>query len=172
MALAEGEVPVGAVLVAEGEVIARAHNLPISLHDPTAHAEILALREAALRKQNYRLPNSMLYVTVEPCPMCAGSMIHARVGRLIFGTADPKSGACGSVYDLLAGPGKHSGVTVVSGVLEGEQDVPALAAAVREQALCIRELIGRKLPRVDLRARAGAPGAARGRDSLPRGSGC
>ena len=73
MALAEGEVPVGAVLVAEGEVIARAHNLPISLHDPTAHAEILALREAALRKQNYRLPNSMLYVTVEPCPMCAGA---------------------------------------------------------------------------------------------------
>jgi len=120
MALAEGEVPVGAVLVAEGEVIARAHNLPISLHDPTAHAEILALREAALRKQNYRLPNSMLYVTVEPCPMCAGAMILARVGRLIFGTADPKSGACGSVYAVVPRPGKHPGVTVVSGVLEDE----------------------------------------------------
>ncbi len=120
MALAEGEVPVGAVLVAEGEVIARAHNLPILLSDPTAHAEILALREAALRKQNYRLPNSMLYVTVEPCPMCAGAMILARVGRLIFGTADPKSGACGSVYAVLPRPGKHPGVTVVSGVLEDE----------------------------------------------------
>jgi len=119
-ALADGEVPVGAVLVAEGEVIASAHNLPISLSDPTAHAEILALREAALRKQNYRLPNSMLYVTVEPCPMCAGAMIQARVGRLIFGTADPKAGACGSVYAVLPGPGKQSGVTVVSGVLEGE----------------------------------------------------
>lgn len=119
-ALGEGEVPVGAVLAAGGEVIARAHNMPISLHDPTAHAEILALREAALRKRNYRLPNSVLYVTVEPCLMCAGALIHARVARLVFGTVDPKAGACGSAYAVLPRPGKHPGVAVVSGVLERE----------------------------------------------------
>ena len=119
-ALGEGEVPVGAVLVAEGEVIARAHNMPISLHDPTAHAEILALREAALRKRNYRLPKSALYVTVEPCLMCAGALLQARVGRVVFGTVDPKAGACGSVYEVLAGPGKRPPVAVVSGVLERE----------------------------------------------------
>ncbi len=119
-ALGEGEVPVGAVLVAEDEVIARAHNMPISLHDPTAHAEILVLREAALRKHNYRLPNAVLYVTVEPCIMCAGAMLQARVARLIYGAADPKDGACGSAYAVLPKPGKHPGVTVVSGVLERE----------------------------------------------------
>jgi tRNA(adenine34) deaminase len=118
--LQEGEVPVGAVLVADGEVVARAHNMPISLHDPTAHAEILALREAALRKRNYRLPNAALYVTVEPCVMCAGALLQARVGRLVFGTGDPKAGACGSVYTVLPGPGKRPSVAVVSGVLERE----------------------------------------------------
>jgi tRNA(adenine34) deaminase len=118
--LREGEVPVGAVLVAEGEVVARAHNMPISLHDPTAHAEILALREAARRRRNYRLPKSDLYVTVEPCLMCAGALLHARVGRVVFGTVDPKSGACGSVYRVLSGCGKNPPVAVVSGVLEGE----------------------------------------------------
>lgn len=119
-ALGEGEVPVGAVLVAEGEVVARAHNMPILLHDPTAHAEILALREAALRKRNYRLPKSALYVTVEPCLMCAGALLQARVGRVVFGTVDPKAGACGSVYEVLPGPGKRPSVAVVSGVLEQE----------------------------------------------------
>jgi tRNA(adenine34) deaminase len=118
--LREGEVPVGAVLVAEGEVVARAHNMPISLHDPTAHAEILALREAALRKRNYRLPKSALYVTVEPCLMCAGALLQARVGRVVFGTVDPKAGACGSVYEALPGPGKRPSFFVVSGVLERE----------------------------------------------------
>jgi tRNA(adenine34) deaminase len=118
--LREGEVPVGAVLVAEGEVVARAHNMPISLHDPTAHAEILALRAAALQKRNYRLPKSALYVTVEPCLMCAGALLQARVGRVVFGAADAKAGACGSVYAVLPGPGKHPSVAVVSGVLERE----------------------------------------------------
>ena len=120
LALGEGEVPVGAVLVFEGEVIARAHNMPVALQDPTAHAEILALREAALRKRNYRLPNSLLYVTVEPCLMCAGALLQARVARLIFGVFDPKAGACGSVYDVLAAAGRKSMISVGSGVLEKE----------------------------------------------------
>jgi tRNA(adenine34) deaminase len=112
--LREGEVPIGAALVVEGEVMARAHNMPISLNDPTAHAEILVLREAALKKRNYRLPNSVLYVTVEPCLMCAGALLQARVGRLVFGAVDPKAGACGSVYAVLPG------ITVAAGVLERE----------------------------------------------------
>jgi len=120
LALREGEVPVGAVLVSEGEVIARAHNMPIILQDPTAHAEILVLREAALRKGNYRLPNSLLYVTVEPCLMCAGALLQARIARVIFGTFDPKAGACGSVYDVLAATGRKSMISVGSGVLEKE----------------------------------------------------
>jgi len=120
LALVEGEVPVGAVLVSEGEVIARAHNMPILLQDPTAHAEILVLREAALRKRNYRLPNSLLYVTVEPCLMCAGALLQARIARVIFGAFDPRAGACGSVYDVLSKIGKASMITVASGVLEKE----------------------------------------------------
>jgi len=102
---AEGEVPVGALLVRAGEVIGEGWNHPIGSHDPTAHAEISALRDAAARVGNYRLPGSTLYVTLEPCPMCAGAIIHARVGRLVFGAADPKSGAAGSVFDLL--PSDH-----------------------------------------------------------------
>ena len=119
-ALKEGEVPVGAVLVFEEEVLARAHNMPISLNDPTAHAEIMVLREAALRKGNYRLPNTALYVTVEPCLMCAGALIQARVKKLIFGAFDPKAGACGSVYDIPSSPGILHKITVISGVLEEE----------------------------------------------------
>jgi tRNA(adenine34) deaminase len=119
-ALKEGEVPVGAVLVFEEEVLARAHNMPISLNDPTAHAEIMVLREAALRKGNYRLPNTALYVTVEPCLMCAGALIQARVKKLIFGAFDPKAGACGSVYDIPSSPGILHKMTVISGVLEKE----------------------------------------------------
>ena len=102
---AEGEVPVGALLVRAGEVIGAGWNRPIGTHDPTAHAEISALRDAAARVGNYRLPGSTLYVTLEPCPMCAGAIIHARVGRLVFGAADPKNGAAGSVFDLL--PSDH-----------------------------------------------------------------
>jgi len=94
-----GEVPVGAVLVLNGEVLGRGCNRPVSAHDPTAHAEIQALREAAQRVGNYRLPGTALYVTLEPCIMCAGAIMHARVRRLIFGASDPKTGACGSVVD-------------------------------------------------------------------------
>jgi len=119
-ALKEGEVPVGAVLVFEKEVLARAHNMPISLNDPTAHAEIMVLREAALKKGNYRLPNTSLYVTVEPCLMCAGALIQARVEKLVFGAFDSKAGACGSVYDIPSSPGILHKMAVISGVLERE----------------------------------------------------
>lgn len=97
-----GEVPVGAVVVLNGEIVGRGCNLPISRHDPTAHAEIIALRDAATRLGNYRLPGCTLYVTLEPCVMCAGAMMHARIGRIVFGARDPKTGAAGSVVDLFA----------------------------------------------------------------------
>lgn len=96
-----GEVPVGAVLVEDGEVIGEGFNSPVSLDDPTAHAEILAIRQAAARKSNYRLPGTTLYVTLEPCPMCAGAVVNARIKRLVFGAFDDKSGAAGSVTDLF-----------------------------------------------------------------------
>lgn len=99
-----GEVPIGALLVGGDEILASAHNAPITLSDPTAHAEILALRAAARRAQNYRLPGATLYVTVEPCAMCVGAVIQARVARVVFGCADPKAGALGSVCDLSATP--------------------------------------------------------------------
>lgn len=101
-AAARGEVPVGAVLVREGVIVGRGGNAPIAGTDPTAHAEILALRSAAEALGNYRLPDCSLYVTLEPCVMCAGAIMHARIGRLVFGAADPKTGACGSVVDLFA----------------------------------------------------------------------
>jgi tRNA(adenine34) deaminase len=101
-AAAAGEVPVGAVVVRDGEIIGRGHNRPISSHDPTAHAEIAALREAAQRARNYRLAGCELYVTLEPCAMCVGAILHARIARVIFGADDPKTGACGSVVDLFA----------------------------------------------------------------------
>jgi len=98
---AEGEVPVGAVVVRDGAVIGRGWNRPIGSHDPTAHAEIEALRDAARRVGNYRLPGGILYVTLEPCPMCAGAIVHARVARVVYGAPDPRTGAAGSVFDLL-----------------------------------------------------------------------
>jgi tRNA(adenine34) deaminase len=119
-AFKEGEVPIGAVLVFGGEVLARAHNMPISLNDPTAHAEILVLREAALKRKNYRLPDTSLYVTVEPCLMCVGALVQARVKELIFGAFDPKAGACGSIYDIPSSPGILHKMTVASGILEEE----------------------------------------------------
>lgn len=119
-ALREGEVPIGAVLISEGEVIAQAHNMPISLNDPTAHAEILVLREAALRKNNYRLPNTVLYVTLEPCVMCIGAILQARVDTVVFGASDPKAGACGSFYSIPSTPGIMHKIKVVTGVLERE----------------------------------------------------
>ncbi len=96
-----GEVPVGAVLVLDGEIIGHGYNQPISASDPTAHAEIMALRCAGQRQNNYRLPGSTLYVTLEPCVMCSGAILHARVSRLVYGARDPKTGAQGSVIDLF-----------------------------------------------------------------------
>jgi len=112
-----GEVPVGAVLVLHGEVLGRGYNHPISAHDPSAHAEIGALREAARRAGNYRLPGTTLYVTLEPCVMCAGAIMHARVAQVVFGTPDPKTGACGSVVDLFGEPRLNHHTQVRSGVL-------------------------------------------------------
>jgi tRNA(adenine34) deaminase len=127
LAAAEGEVPVGAVVVHDGSVIARAHNRPIRLCDPTAHAEILALRRAARRLGNYRLTGCSLYVTIEPCPMCASAMIHARIDRLVFGAHDPKTGAAGSALQVLNHPKLNHRVEVQSGVLEHD-----CASIVRE----------------------------------------
>ena len=115
-----GEVPVGAVLVADGAVVGEGYNVPISSNDPTAHAEIRALRAAAQRMGNYRLPGSVLYVTLEPCVMCAGAAMHARVARLVFGAPDPKTGACGSVVNLFAEPRLNHHTEVCGGVLADE----------------------------------------------------
>jgi tRNA(adenine34) deaminase len=115
-----GEVPVGAVLVMDGEVLGQGFNHPIAAHDPTAHAEIQALREAAQRVGNYRLPGTTLYVTLEPCAMCAGAIMHARVTRMVFGAADPKSGACGSVVDLFSESRLNHHAQVRGGVLGDE----------------------------------------------------
>ena len=117
---ADGEVPVGAVLVADGAVIGTGANAPIRKKDPTAHAEILALREAAERVGNYRLPGTTLYVTLEPCSMCAGAIVHARVERLVFACSDPRSGAAGSVFDLVRSEQLNHRVAVTRGVLEEE----------------------------------------------------
>lgn len=97
----QGEVPVGAVVVIDGEIVGEGWNRPIGDRDPTAHAEIVALRDASARVDNYRLCESTLYVTLEPCPMCAGAIVHARVARVVYGAIDPKGGAAGSVFDLL-----------------------------------------------------------------------
>lgn len=117
---AMGEVPVGAVVVREGLIVGRGFNAPISLHDPSAHAEIRALRDAAERAANYRLPDCTLYVTLEPCAMCAGAIQHARIARLVYGAADPKTGACGSVVNLFDEPRLNHHAQVASGVLEQE----------------------------------------------------
>jgi len=116
---AAGEVPVGAVLVKDGEVIGQGWNRPIGDRDPSAHAEILALRAAAQHAENYRLPGTTLYVTLEPCPMCAGAIVHARVADVVFGARDPKGGACGSVFDLLPSDARFNHSTSCrGGVLE------------------------------------------------------
>ena len=114
---AAGEVPVGALVVLEGEVVGRGFNQPIGRHDPTAHAEIMALRDAATRLGNYRLPGCTLYVTLEPCAMCAGAIMHARIERVVFGARDPKTGAAGSVIDLFAESRLNHHTTIVGGVL-------------------------------------------------------
>lgn len=116
-ARANGEVPVGAVLVRDGAILGRGRNNPVGAHDPTAHAEIMALRDAATTAGNYRLPDTTLYVTLEPCPMCIGAIVHARVARLVFGATDPKTGAAGSVFNLAAAPAHNHRVRVDGGVL-------------------------------------------------------
>ena len=115
-----GEVPVGAVVVKDGEIIGRGSNHPISGSDPTAHAEIAALRAAARHIGNYRLGGCDIYVTLEPCIMCAGAILHARIARLIYAARDPKTGACGSVADPFADPRLNHHTTVSGGVLEAE----------------------------------------------------
>ena len=117
LAFRAGEVPVGAVVVYNGEIIGRGYNQPISLCDPTAHAEVMALRDAALNVQNYRLPDCELYVTVEPCTMCAGALIHSRIRTVFFGTTEPKAGVAVSQAQLFAAPFVNHQVQIVGGVL-------------------------------------------------------
>jgi tRNA(adenine34) deaminase len=115
-----GEVPVGAVVVKDGEIVGRGFNQPILRHDPSAHAEIMALRDAAARLGNYRLPGCELYVTLEPCAMCAGAIMHARIGSVVFGARDPKTGAAGSVVNLFAETRLNHHTDVSGGLLEAE----------------------------------------------------
>jgi tRNA(adenine34) deaminase len=120
LAALAGEVPVGAVLVREGQVISRAFNKPITNHDPSAHAEMLTLRQAALAEQNYRLPGTTLYVTLEPCTMCAGAMLHARVERVVYGAPDPKTGAAGSVVDVFSSKQINHQTSIHGGIMAKE----------------------------------------------------
>ena len=115
-----GEVPVGAIVVKDGEIIGRGSNAPIGMHDPTAHAEIIAMRQAAQHLGNYRLVDCTLYVTLEPCAMCSGAMQHARIVRLVYGASDPKTGACGSVIDLMSEPRLNHHTEVLGGLLAAE----------------------------------------------------
>lgn len=113
----EGEVPVGAVLVQDDQLVGEGWNRPIAGVDPTAHAEILALRDAAARLGNYRLPGTTMYVTLEPCPMCVGAMIHARIQRVVFAAFDPKTGACGGAFDLVHHPSHNHRLQVEGGLM-------------------------------------------------------
>jgi len=126
-----GEVPVGAVLVMDGKIVGEGWNRPIGAHDPSAHAEITALRDAAARLRNYRLPGTTLYVTLEPCPMCAGAIVHARVERVVFGAADPKAGAAGSVFDLLPSDHRFNHRVDVDGGVLGDRCGELLRAFFR-----------------------------------------
>jgi tRNA(adenine34) deaminase len=120
LAAAAGEVPVGAVLVRDGVVLGCGFNHPIGLHDPSAHAEMLALRDAAQKVENYRLPGCTMYVTLEPCAMCAGAMLHARLARVVFGAADPKTGVAGSVMNLFDQQKLNHHTRVTGGVMAEE----------------------------------------------------
>jgi len=120
VAAAQGEVPVGAVVVKDGEIVGRGWNRPIGARDPTAHAEIVALREAAARLGNYRLTGCELFVTLEPCAMCVGAMLHARLARVVFGAADPKTGACGGAVALSAEAKLNHQTAFEGGILAAE----------------------------------------------------
>ncbi|MCW8877163.1 MAG: tRNA adenosine(34) deaminase TadA [Kangiellaceae bacterium] len=113
-----GEVPVGAILVKDDQLIGRGYNQPIACHDPTAHAEVMALREAGQKLQNYRQIETTMYVTLEPCAMCAMAMVHARVDKVVFATRDPRTGAGGSLYQLLQHSGHNHQIEIVEGVLQ------------------------------------------------------
>jgi len=115
-----GEVPVGALVVRDGKLLGEGWNRPISAHDPTAHAEILALRAAAVAVEDYRLGGATLYVTLEPCPMCAAALAHARIARLVFGAWDPRQGAAGSAFNLVASDAMNHRVDALGGVLSAE----------------------------------------------------
>lgn len=115
-----GEVPVGAVVVIDGAIVGAGHNQPVSSHDPTAHAEVVAMRDAARRLGNYRLTGASLYVTVEPCLMCVGAMVHARIAELVFGTPEPKAGAIESTQHAHEHPALNHRIRVISGVLAAE----------------------------------------------------
>lgn len=115
-----GEVPVGAVLVKDGQLLAEGWNQPIINNDPTAHAEIMAIRNAAKLVENYRLPGTTLYITIEPCSMCAGAIIHSRIARVVFGASEPRAGAAGSVINLLQNEQFNHQTEITSGVLENE----------------------------------------------------
>jgi tRNA(adenine34) deaminase len=117
LAALAGEVPVGAIVVKDGIIIGRGSNSPIGMHDPTAHAEIAAMRDAAQHLGNYRLVDCTLYVTLEPCAMCTGAVQHARIAKLVYGAGDPKTGACGSVVNLMADPKLNHHTEVIGGVL-------------------------------------------------------
>jgi len=116
----EDEVPIGAVIVQDGEIVGRGWNRNIGLNDPSAHAEIMAMRDAGERLSNHRLLDCSLYVTLEPCPMCVGAMIHARLKRVVFGANDPKTGAAGGMFDLLGDPAHNHKVVISGGCLAGE----------------------------------------------------
>jgi len=116
----QGEVPIGAVLVKDNQLLAASFNQPISLHDPSAHAEILCLRQAALQQKNYRLPQTTLYVSLEPCAMCAGALIQARVSRLVYAASEPRSGAVSSVFNLLQNPTLNHRIEVSNGLMAEE----------------------------------------------------
>ncbi len=120
LAAQSGEVPVGAVLVKDGQVISKAFNKPIANHDPSAHAEMLALRQATLAEENYRIPGSTLYVTLEPCAMCSGAILHARIDRVVYGAPDPKTGAAGSVLDIFASKQINHQTSVEGGIMSEE----------------------------------------------------
>ena len=119
-AASRDEVPVGAVVVKDGQIIGRGYNQPIGRHDPSAHAEVLALRDAALQLGNYRLPGCALYVTLEPCLMCCGTILHARIARVVFGASDPKTGAAGSVLNVFSETSLNHHTTLTGGVMAHE----------------------------------------------------
>ncbi len=138
LAAAAGEVPVGALVIKDGEIIGRGHNRNLLDDDPTAHAEIVALRQAAARLGNHRLTGCVMVATIEPCSMCAGALIHARIARLVYGASDPKAGAAGSVLQVINHPGLNHRMEVTAGVLAGKcsEVLQAFFRQKRQQASC------------------------------------